>query len=397
MGIGNDEPRYITRLMRMKCDMGTMQNYINVDKDHGVLAGGNCDAQPVMNANDHTSKNVIHFGNCKSETNPERAFREVLVKALLGPMALGVGDQAMDMLEKMGILTYKCKPNTPKPWIDVNEDCILEGAPALTMNSRLACRYGGNITFVPLEAYDVSEQGTEDENGEETPAPKDVVNDAFNEVVEAAMGEVSDLGEAGEKTVEKVQIALALAAAVPAQEGWDYDKARAVAEVAVEEGAAALYGTVRVIEPDTEMTFDQAVQQMEPYGVLEHPVLGTLPLGIVSALNGMGYQTQYCFGTDVEAISREAADADAAVMMYATTKDCGCVAFHADPLEPDTDERTFTVCNGVGQAGTSMALKDFDSLLLDEGCAMLGAVTVTVNKPEPQTDICDCAGCMGGE
>lgn len=41
MSINNDEPRYITRLMKMECDMGTVKNYINVDKDHGVLAGGN--------------------------------------------------------------------------------------------------------------------------------------------------------------------------------------------------------------------------------------------------------------------------------------------------------------------------------------------------------------------
>ena len=32
MSINNDEPRYITRLMKMECDMGTVKNYINVDK-----------------------------------------------------------------------------------------------------------------------------------------------------------------------------------------------------------------------------------------------------------------------------------------------------------------------------------------------------------------------------
>ena len=104
MGIGKDEPRYITRLMKMECDMGTVQNYINVDKDHGVLAGGNSDAQPVMNANDHTSKNVIHFGNCNSKENPERGLRETLVKtvmgATLGPIiAFGLGDKIIDKLE----------------------------------------------------------------------------------------------------------------------------------------------------------------------------------------------------------------------------------------------------------------------------------------------------------
>lgn len=36
-----DEPRYITRLMLIQCDKGTMSNYINVGQDHGVIAGGN--------------------------------------------------------------------------------------------------------------------------------------------------------------------------------------------------------------------------------------------------------------------------------------------------------------------------------------------------------------------
>lgn len=156
MSINNDEPRYITRLMKMECDMGTVKNYINVDKDHGVLAGGNCDAQPVMNANDHTSKHVIHFGKCKSESNPERAFREMLIKALLGPAGAFLTGPMLDKLEELGILTYQCKPNTPQPWIDTNEDCIIEGAPALTMDSQLACRYGGRITFAPLENVDVN-------------------------------------------------------------------------------------------------------------------------------------------------------------------------------------------------------------------------------------------------
>lgn len=402
MGIGKDDPKYITRLMRMECDKGTMQNYINVGRDHGVLAGGNCDAQPVMNANDHTSKNVIHFGKCKSELNPERAFREALVKALLGPAGVGLTGPMLDRLEELGILTYKCKPNTPQPWIMTNEDCILEGAPALTMDSRLACRYGGTITFVPSGSGAGGEEnlGEENgkENGKETPAPKDVVNEAFNEAVASAMGEIAALGEAGEKSVEKVQIALALAAAVPPQEGWDYNQARAVAEEVVTKGADALYNAVRLAGPDTEMTYGEAAEQMASYGVLEHPGLGTLPLGIISALDAMGYQTQCCFGTDMDAISTAAADADAAVMMYATTAGCGCVAFQAVPPSPGTDGNTFTFYNGTGQADMVLAaLEDFDSLILDEGSAMLGALAVTVNKPEPRTGICGCAGCMGGE
>jgi len=481
MSVNNDEPRYITRLMKMECDMGTVKNYINVDKDHGVLAGGNCDAQPVMNANDHTSKHVIHFGKCKSESNPERAFREMLVKALLGPAGAFLTGPMLDKLEELGILTYQCKPNTPQPWIDTNEDCIIEGAPALTMDSQLACRYGGRITFAPLENVDVNEQ--EPGNPEETAQPEDIVNEAFQAAVGDAMAEVSDLGEVGAESVEKVQAALALASAMPAQTGMsaqsggnfnqnqavvpntmagngdfqgtsipsnmlssmesiDYNKPISKMEAFAYEdtmagmdafnfdelmsnpdvidtdgmvidqsameniriydsnvamagsAAVALYNTIKTLEPDTDMTFMQAVQQMESYGKIAHPVLGTVPLGIADALHKRGYKTQYCFETDTEIVSNEAVNADASIMMYATTKNTRCVAFRPDPVKPDAKERTFTFYNEAGKKKSSMPLKKFDSQLSDEGRTKLGAVTIAVEKPKKQIGNFECKNCI---
>lgn len=390
MQSGDNEPRYITRLMKMECSMGTVKNYINVGTDHGVLAGGNCDAQPVMNANDHTSKNVIHFGNCNSEKNPERSFRKGLVALLTG----AGGYILMKQLEKMGVITYKCKPNTPRPWINANEDCIIEGAPALTMQSQLACRYGGEIKFVLEDPTDSGEQETNNENEEEVQVPEDIVNDAFNEAVEAAMKEISDVGEVGEKAVEKVQLTLALAAAMPAQQSG---KAASTVGTAVGTSAAAIYVTVRSIDPDVAMTYDQAVQQMGEYGVIEHPQIGTMSLGVANALNEMGYETQYCFEKDIETISNKAADAGAGVMMYTTTEGCGCVAFQANPIEADTDEQYFTFYSGVGDEGISMTWKEFDSMLSAEGSVKLGSVTILVDKPDSREGICECDSCMGGE
>ncbi|MGN0304666.1 MAG: PAAR-like protein [Lachnospiraceae bacterium] len=146
-----DDPKYITRLMRIRCSKGTMDNYINVGTDHGVLAGP--DLLPVLNANDHTEENIIHCGNCESDENPERMFRKALVSSSMGVIGLLAGDMVTDFLEDVGIMTCKCKPNTPVPWLFTNEHNILEGAPALTMNSKVACRYGGIIEFVPLDEY----------------------------------------------------------------------------------------------------------------------------------------------------------------------------------------------------------------------------------------------------
>ena len=388
----SDDLQYITRLMRIRCDKGTMDNYINVDRDHGVLAGG--DLQPVLNANDHTKKNIIHCGNCESEENPERMFRKGLVAGLMGPVGFLAAGSVTDLLEDVGIMTCKCKPNTPQPWIFTNEDNILEGAPALTMKSKLACRYGGVISFVPLNEYPPEEPAemAEEivEETEEVPPAEDVVAEAVDAALEHAKTQIAETGAVGQMAVEKVQMALAAAAAMPPQKPLQCsckrqaDAINGLHDVTVEKafsitdadraanyvhncaqelgegivdkdgmiinqsgmgnflinnstvaysgcGAIALYNTIRTLNPKTEVTFSQTISWMEPYGVLNNS-FGILPTGVVNALNQMGYETHYCFSQDAEEISRAASSADAAISLYATNKNIHYVAFHADSV-----------------------------------------------------------------
>ena len=201
-----DDPKYITRLMRIRCDKGTMDNYINVGTDHGVLAGA--DQQPVLNANDHTKENIIHCGNCESDENPERMFRKRLVAGCMGPIGALIGNTVTDLLEDVGIMTCKCKPNTPVPWIYANENNILEGAPALTMNSTLACRYGGVITFVPLDEYPEEQPVAEEEGQEPDKQEEDGVGEAAAAALEAALGKVAATGETGEAAVADTAVKL---------------------------------------------------------------------------------------------------------------------------------------------------------------------------------------------
>ncbi|MGN6714335.1 PAAR-like protein [Anaerocolumna jejuensis] len=41
--------------------------------------------------------------------------------------------------------------DTPLPWIFTSRDHMVDGAPALTMESQCACKFGGIITIVPVE------------------------------------------------------------------------------------------------------------------------------------------------------------------------------------------------------------------------------------------------------
>ena len=148
-----DDQKYVTRLMRVQRAKGTMSNYLNVGVDHGVVV--EADSQPLMNANDHVAgRHAIHFGCRESDHNPERMFRKALVGALMGGLFGGI---VANVLEAAGMLTRKCKPNTPNPRKFTNEKNIIEGAPALVFGRVLTCRYGGCIKLLPEDQYPPAE------------------------------------------------------------------------------------------------------------------------------------------------------------------------------------------------------------------------------------------------
>ena len=67
------EKNYVTMYTKATCDMGCMENYLNVGTDHGVFkltAEG--EPYPVLNAKDNVvTTNIPNFGKCSSPTNPD--------------------------------------------------------------------------------------------------------------------------------------------------------------------------------------------------------------------------------------------------------------------------------------------------------------------------------------
>lgn len=136
------EHQYVTRLISVKCSMGTMANPLNVKTDHGLIWDQESDKFPVMNANDHISgENVIHFGRCKSDKNPgNKLDLENIVMGILCPASV--------LIRKLtGCDGCKCEPKTLVPWTNTSTKHMVEGAPALTVDSNLACYYGGIISI----------------------------------------------------------------------------------------------------------------------------------------------------------------------------------------------------------------------------------------------------------
>ena len=82
----------------------------------------------AANIKDHMPMvNVMPFGVCKSPANPAVAAATAAALGVLTPQP--------------------CIPNTPTPWATGAPTVILEGAPALNDSSKLACMWGGVISF----------------------------------------------------------------------------------------------------------------------------------------------------------------------------------------------------------------------------------------------------------
>lgn len=155
--MAGDGKKYVVYGMRAKCSQGTMENYLTTDKGHGVIYQGN----PLLNANDHVPQvNLTHFGDCKSRGIYEEAKRQANEKYQADADAgffEKIGKASLNMAANMAITAkeylgvHKCELDTPLPWMFVNQEHMIDGAPALTVESQCACRYGGIISIVVEE------------------------------------------------------------------------------------------------------------------------------------------------------------------------------------------------------------------------------------------------------
>ena len=154
--MASDGKKYVVYGMKAECSEGTMQNYLTTDTGHGVIYQGN----PLLNANDHEPQvNLTHFGDCKSRVIYEEAKRQADEKykadaddgffAKAGKLIAKTAAKAVVDIQSLGC--HKCELDTPLPWIFCNDEHMIDGAPALTMESQCACRYGGIIRIVQEE------------------------------------------------------------------------------------------------------------------------------------------------------------------------------------------------------------------------------------------------------
>ena len=144
------EKNYVVMYTKATCDMGCMENYLNVVTDHGVYKlGADGQPYPVLNAKDnadtideeHPSKNIPSFGKCSSPTNPDYDDQKWHEKFIQNVKNIFNGDGKCP-----------CVPDIVTEWYDTNQANMLEGSGCLTQSSKIACTKGGIISIVVEKA-----------------------------------------------------------------------------------------------------------------------------------------------------------------------------------------------------------------------------------------------------
>lgn len=162
--------QYVYRLMKAKCSCGDQkfEQNLNLPLDHGVIYQS--EDYPLMNANDHVAdQHILTFGRCKSTSNPGGT-----AGFLADILTFGIGSEILQ-----STIGTPCKPMTVTPWVNVDEDYFIDGAPALTLESTLPCYYGGIITIV-MEKTESTDSGGDDTSKED----KDIKDQLPSEVQE---------------------------------------------------------------------------------------------------------------------------------------------------------------------------------------------------------------------
>ena len=109
---------------QVQCSFGQVGN-LNVTSNLKRLAGG----KPIATIKDtQPMVNISPCGMCSSLANPQVASATAAALGVLTPQP--------------------CIPNTPGMWIGGQMKVLIDGAPALTMDAKCMCSWGGAISIV---------------------------------------------------------------------------------------------------------------------------------------------------------------------------------------------------------------------------------------------------------
>lgn len=245
------EKRFAYRIMCAECDHGNMEQFLNLPKDHGVYFQ-NVD-QPLMNANDHDSgKHILQFGRCTSPKNPEN-WGDTLMSSI--PGLKWVDEQINKVQNALGCDGCKCKPMVLNSWKDGDEANRLDGAPAITNESKAYCLYGGIITIKEMEeSTDSGEEASGESQEPQEKHPLDTLPEAMK----------NKIAQKNEKVLAEYNAAI---------EAIDAAMSDPLSASGVEESLAMIPENVLALMSDTEQWYkDNPLEFIETHRVSEEMI-----------------------------------------------------------------------------------------------------------------------------
>lgn len=139
------EPQYpyVVRGARIYCTCGSHIRKLDMPASHGSYIRD----KAMMNACDckvGIDQNIPPFGACRSQSKDGIDIKIEDARDLLP-----VTDENGNPVEiPMPVEGKLCEPKLCAKWLDAQEETLVGGKPAITVNSTITCSYGGVIGFM---------------------------------------------------------------------------------------------------------------------------------------------------------------------------------------------------------------------------------------------------------
>ena len=134
---------YVVRGATIYCNCGSHKRKLDMPASHGSYIRD----KAMMNKDDCVvglDQNIPPFGACRAEGK-----EGIDIKINDGTDALPGMDENGNLVEMpLPIEGKLCEPNLCQGWLDAHETTLVDGKPALTVNSTITCCYGGTIAFI---------------------------------------------------------------------------------------------------------------------------------------------------------------------------------------------------------------------------------------------------------
>lgn len=134
---------YVVRGATIYCSCGTHMRKLDMPVSHGSYIRD----KAMMNKSDckvGIDKNIPPFGACKSENKDGIDIKIEDEKDLI----TYTDENGNTDKPQMPVEGKLCEPKLGDEWADAQENTLVDGKPALTVNSTITCSYGGTIRFM---------------------------------------------------------------------------------------------------------------------------------------------------------------------------------------------------------------------------------------------------------